>query len=157
MISRPQIISRKKQKYAAMKIQLTRDEIPKLLPPLIPELFNWLESKSIEPSGPPFFSYLKMDAEKMEVKVGIPVDCEIPEDKCVESGYFPEGKYAVINYTGNYGNLYFVNGELEKWAVKKSINFTGPRTEFYPSDPEAEPDPEKWKTIIINQIIEEKN
>ena len=157
MISKPKIISREKQNFVSIKIMLNREEIPKLLPPLIPELFNWLDSKNIEPSGPPFFSYVKLDGEKMEVRVGIPTDDLITTDNRVESGYFPEGKYVKLEYTGNYGDLYFVNGEFEKWAEKKGIKFTGPRTEFYPSDPEAEPDPEKQKTILINRISEENN
>ena len=152
MISEREIIYRKKQSYAAIKIHVTRDEIPKLLPPLISELFNWLEKNKVEPSGPPFFCYYKMEGEKMLVKVGTPVDSDIPRDDRVEDGFFPEGKYAVVNYKGNYSNLYTVNSEFEKWAAKKGIEFCGPRTEFYPAAPDADPD--KSETIIINQIAE---
>ncbi len=151
---RPQIEYRKQQPYAAIKTQLTREQIPVKLPPLIPELFNWLEKKNLEPSGAPFFSYLKTAGEEMTVKVGIPVDDDFSPDDRVERDVFPDGKYAVLIYTGNYRNLYKVNGEFEKWATQNNIEFRGPRTEFYPSDPNAEPDSEKWKTVIVNQIID---
>ena len=150
----PQIEYRKQQTYAAIKTKLKRDQIQTILPPLIPELFNWLEKKNLEPSGPPFFSYLKMEDEQMTVKVGIPVDDDFSPDDRVERDMFPDGKYAVLIYTGNYRNLYKVNDEFEKWAAQNNIEFRGPRTEFYPSDPDAEPDSKKWKTIIVNQIID---
>lgn len=148
----PKIEYLDEQQYAAIEIRLTRKEIPEMLPPLIPELFKWLEKKGIEPSGPPFFSYLTTENDRMIVNVGIPVSSDIPADNRVKKETFPAGKYAVANYKGNYKNLYTVHGAFENWAGEKGIKFTGPRIEFYPTDPTVETNPEMWVTIIMNQV-----
>lgn len=126
---------------------MKRNEIPEKLPPLIPELFNWLNLKKIKSAGAPFFRYLNMDVE-----VDIPVHLHISGDNRIQPGSFPEGRYVEVTYTGPYGNLPQVHSELEKWKEKNNVRVKGGGTEFYPTDPAVEPDPEKWQTIIISRI-----
>lgn len=51
---KPKIEFRKELKYAAIEGRLKREEIPEMLPPLIPEIFNWLEKENIKSAGPFF-------------------------------------------------------------------------------------------------------
>ena len=53
------IEQRSEQNYIAIKSKLKREEIPQLLPPLIPELFNWLTKRNIEPAGCSVFQLRK--------------------------------------------------------------------------------------------------
>jgi effector-binding domain-containing protein len=154
-ISEPRIEHRDEQHFVAIQMDLIREKIPELLPPLIPELFKWLEKNRVEPSGPPFFSYVKMEGKQMRVKVGILTDSNVSSDESVEVGSFPEGNYMVATYKGDYSNLYNVHSRLEEWRVKNGIRLSGPLTEFYPSDPAIETNPDKWITIITNQIMED--
>jgi effector-binding domain-containing protein len=155
MTLEPKIERRDEQHYVAIQTQLKRKEIPKLLPPLIPELFKWIEENDIQSAGCPFFSYSDTNDEYMQIDVGIPIDSGIVENERIHKGIFPEGKYAVVIYTGNYSNLYKVHENLVDWAEKNGIQFKGARTEFYPTDPVIEPDPKKWKTIIVNQVVDD--
>jgi effector-binding domain-containing protein len=125
-----------------------------VLPPLIPELFDWLDLKKMKPAGAPFFRYLNMEGVTMHVEVGIPVPSHITGDNRVRPGSFPEGEYVKVIYTGPYSNLPQVHSELEKWKDKNNIRVKGGGAEFYPTDPASEPNPEKWQTIIISQIDE---
>ena len=155
MVSEPKTEYRNEQYYVSIGKHVIQKKIPDQLPPLIPELFNWLKSKKLAPAGAPFFRYLNMDGDKMEVEVGIPVDSQVAGDSNVHPGSFPPGKYISVKYTGPYENLPRVHSELSKWKEKNNIKVKGGVTEFYPTDPVAEPDPEKWQTIIISRIDED--
>ena len=150
----PKIELRKELKYVAIESRLKREDIPEQLPPLIPEIFNWLEKENIKPSGPPFFSYLNMNDSRMLIKVGVQVDSTIPKNDRIKYDSFPAGKYAVVIYTGDYKNLYEVHSEFDKWAKENGIKLKGDRIELYPTDPQMERNPDKWKTIVMNQIYD---
>lgn len=150
----PKIENRDKQFYAAIRKKLKEKEIPEILPPLIPELFQWFEQKNIKPYGAPFFNYINMDNQSI-VEVGIPTSSSIKGDERVKAGLFPEGKYAVVKYMGPYNKLFEVHMAMEKWKDENHFKFIAPKVEFYPTDPVAEPNPEKWETIIINRIVED--
>ena len=151
---KPKIENRDRQHFLTIRKKLKREEIPILLPPLISELFNWFKQKKINPDGAPFFNYIKMDAGEMEIEVGIPTNSRIDGDDRVQAGSFPSGKYAVASYTGPYNKLFEVHTEIENWKDENHLKFKAPKVEFYPIDPVAEPDSEKWVTIIINKIDE---
>lgn len=155
MISETKIEYRNELHYAAIPTKVTMKEIPNLLPPLIPEVSMWLEKKNIKPAGPPFFKYLKM-ATELEVEVGFPVESPISGDQRIKPGVFPAGKYAVVSYFGHYNKLYEAHIELEKLSEKNKLKTKGGHTEFYPTDPALEPDPNKWETIIVSQLADEK-
>jgi effector-binding domain-containing protein len=153
-ISEPKLEHREEQHYVAIQMDVVREEIPELLPPLIPELFKWLQENKIKPAGPPFFSYLKMEGMQMQVKVGILTEANVTSDGRVKNGTFPAGIYMVVTYKGDYSYLYKVHNKLNEWRIKKGIKLAGPPTEFYPSDPAIETNPDKWITIITNRIAE---
>jgi len=152
MISEPKTEYRNELHYVAIRSRGKQNEIPQLLPPLIPGLFNWLKLNKISPSGAPFFRYLQMDGENMEVEVGIPVDKQINGFENIQPGSFPAGKYLEVTYTGPYSNLPLVHSELAEWKKKNNMKVKNGVTEFYPTDPDAEPDSRKWKTIIMTQV-----
>jgi effector-binding domain-containing protein len=154
MIIEPKIEHRNKQNYAAIKAEVKREEIPARLPPLIPKVLDWLENKNINPVGAPFFNYIRMDNELLEVEVGVLVDQSIVADERIIPGSFPEGNYAVVTYTGKYSNLFKVHLDLENWKEKNGIKFQLPKTEFYATDPALEPNPEKWVTVITAKIAD---
>ncbi len=153
MTIKPVIEQRDKQNYIAIKSKLKREEIPQLLPPLIPELFKWLSIKNIEPDGAPFFNYLKMDDE-LEIEVGIPTSSIVKGDERVKAGTFPKGEFAVAKHIGNYNKLFEFHVAIEKWKDENNLKFISPKVEFYPTDPVTEPNPKKWETIVINRIEE---
>lgn len=154
MISEPKTEYRDEQYYVAIKTKVRQKEIPEVLPPLILELFNWLKTKKLEPAGAPFFKYSEMYDDKMKVEVGVPVDLKVTGDKHIQPGIFPSGRYLEVTYTGPYSNLPMVHAELAKWRENHHIKIENSVTEFYPTDPAVEPDPEKWKTIIMSQLDE---
>lgn len=159
MTTSPIVDYREEQPYAAIRACVAGDDIPALLPPLVPEVIAWLSMNHITPAGPPFFRYLSMDADRrFLVDVGMPVQQAIAADGRIVAGAFPAGSYASVTHTGDFRHLREAHMLLEDWMDKAGLNdktespagsitWKG-RTEFYLSDPKLEPNPEVWRTEI---------
>jgi len=158
MTTEPKIEHRDSQPYVAIVRNVNMQEIPNVLPPLIPEIFAWIEKNKVEADGPPFFHYRKMDGGSMiESEVGVPVKKPVQGDEKVKAGAFSEGDYATVTYYGPYSNLRSIHQKLEEWISKNGYEHKvetenngvqrGSRIEFYPSPPD-ETDTNKLRTDI---------
>lgn len=159
MLTNPKIEFRNEQPFVAIFIDVAMKDIPSVLPPMIPEVIEWLTKNNIAPDRIMFFHYLSMtDNAKLHVAVGMTTQTLITGDERFQSGILPAGNYAMISNFGDYSNLYDAHYTLEKWLQKKSLDDTKSRsdstiewfgrTEFYISDPATEPNPEKWQTDV---------
>jgi Transcriptional regulator, effector-binding domain/component len=160
MITEPQIERRKKQNYVAIRMAVP---IPfdKYLQPAWDEVYDWLKSKDIKPSGPAIIRYLTTDMSKaLDIDVGFTVDKAVKGDDRITSDFLPAGRYATLLYTGPYKGKGIFNATvtLLEWAKenkitwntskKKGVEWWNGRTEFYFSDPATEKDPKKFKTEL---------
>ena len=152
MITEPRFEHRAALPYVAIIAEVTIPEIPGVLPLLIPEVFNWLQSKRFVPAGAPFFHYLQIKGKDTKVAVGFPVVNPIAGDDRVHAGSFPAGQSIVFRYQGPYNKLYEAHTNLEKWAQDHHVMLQGPHTEFYLTDPVLETNPEKWQTDIVRMV-----
>lgn len=158
-MNNPVVEIRSEQHYVAIKRQVRMHEIPIVLPPLIPALLQWAAENKVPQSGPVFFRYLSLRGEMMEVEVGIPVVEVTTTNDIYKPGVFPEGKYAVYTYQGDYAFMKEAHMYLENWTRENGFEENkfegseGPcwsgRTEFYITDPEETPDPADWITDIV--------
>jgi hypothetical protein len=81
MISEPKIERRKKQRYAAIRMAVP---IPfgKYLQPAGDEVYHWMKSKDIKPSGPAIIRYLTTDmSRELDIDVGFTVDKAVKATK----------------------------------------------------------------------------
>lgn len=160
MITEPKLERRKKQHYAAIRMAVP---IPfgKYLQPAWDEVYDWLQSKGIKPSGPAIIRYLTTDMSKeLDIDVGFTVDKAVKGDDRITTDFLPAGKYATLIYTGSYGGkgIFKATVALLEWAKenkikwnttkKKSVEWWNGRAEFYFSDPAVEKDPKKFKTEL---------
>lgn len=165
----PKLEYRDEQPYVAIRREVTMQEIGPTLPPLIGELFGWLESKGIEPAGPVFWRYLVIDMEaRLEIDVAIPVATTVIGEGDVISDVLPAGRYAVLLHTGPYDELMAVTAGLLAWAEKKGLVWDKwpagskgeawrARIETYFTDPAEEPDPAKWETELAFKLADEQS
>src|SRR5258707_14647055 len=67
MITEPKIEDRSKQHYVGIRTQVTVQEMGPVLPPLWGEVYGWLASKGLKPTGAPLWRYRVIDmAAKVE-------------------------------------------------------------------------------------------
>jgi effector-binding domain-containing protein len=160
MITKPTLEERREQPFVAIRTQVA---IPfgQVLGPLWDEVFGWLDSQGVAPSGAPFIRYLTTDmSKKLDIEVGVPTENVVAGNERISSGAFPAGKYATLIYSGPYeGNgLYNATAALLDWAkenhivwqqsLKDGTEWWEARLEWYITDPQLEPDPQKWQTEL---------
>ncbi|KAA0992163.1 GyrI-like domain-containing protein [Dyadobacter aurulentus] len=160
MLSEPKMERRSERPYLAIAKTVHMNDIPDVLPPLIPEVKQWMEGQGVKASGPDFFLYKSMNGQgELDCEAGFPVSEEIEGNGRVIGGSFPAGNYASIIYTGDFKDMMQAHVALENWISQQGLTEKkqitdgrtawGGRTEFYLVDPDFEPDPEKWQTEVV--------
>jgi effector-binding domain-containing protein len=159
MLSEPRIEQRPAHHYVAIPAQAPMTELSGVLDRLFPEIFGWVAEHGITPDGPPFIRYLVTDMDRsLEFEVGLPTAGPTDGDGRVQSGHLPAGRYVTALHTGPYDRLVDATAQLLAWADKNQVTWDTSRRgdqegwrarlEYYPTDPQEEPNPEKWDTIL---------
>lgn len=166
MITEPQLEQRNEQPYAAIRTQVTMQELGTgVIPRLHREVMIWLRAQGVAPAGAPFIRYLIIDmATKLDIEVGWPVASALTGTDRVHTGILPAGRYAALLYTGPYegDGLIKANGALVDWGAAQGLVWDswqdehgdafGARLETYITDPGEEPDPSKWETEVAIRL-----
>jgi effector-binding domain-containing protein len=156
-VTEPKIEHRDAQPYAAVRAQVTMREMGTVLPPLIGEVFGFLQRQGVAPAGPPFFRYLVVDMERqLDMEVGWPVAHAVSGEGRISAGVLPAGRYAVAVHTGHPDKLVGATAALLAWGEENSIAWQmsddgktwDARLESYLTDPAEEPDMNKWRTEL---------
>ena len=168
MITQPKIERRKKQHYVAIRMAVP---IPfgKYLQPAWDEVYNWMMSKEIQPSGPAIIRYLTTDmSRELDIDIGFTIDKAVKGDERITTAFLPAGKYATLTYTGPYKGkgifkatvalLEWAKDNKMKWDIsrKNGVEWWNGRAEFYFSDPTIEKDPTKFKTELAFLVADKK-
>jgi len=116
-------------------------------------VFAVLGQQGVEPAGAPFGLYAGMPADTVPVEAGVAVSREIePADDVVPSR-LPGGRVASAVHVGPYDTLEQTYAELERWIAEQGLtSLPGPMWETYLTDPQAEPDPARWRTRVFQPV-----
>ncbi|MBS3848470.1 GyrI-like domain-containing protein [Devosia sp. J2-20] len=147
------------QTYAYISFTVSMAEMAQPANEGFPALFSWLSANGITPTGAPFYKYNRIDmARTLEVEAGVPVDRAAAGDDTVKFSQLPAGHYVWTTHTGPYDDLYDATAMLIGWAKERGIEWDSAtqsdghhfacRLEIYETDPEQEPDPDKWVTTL---------
>jgi effector-binding domain-containing protein len=158
--SQPQIEYRTAQPYVALPVTTTMHELPGEVDRGFPELFRWLGSRGVTPTGAPFIRYLQLDMpNEMKIELAAPVAADPPPDGNVRIGVLPAGRYVTLMHVGPYDGLIDANGALQRWANEQGIAWRmvnsstwAGRVERYLTDPSEHPDPSTWQTELAYLI-----
>jgi hypothetical protein len=101
----------------------------------------------VEVAGPPFARYLAFEPV-IVAEIGCPVWRPAPHVGRVFPGQLPGGRVATILHVGPYDTLAATYDVLQRWLTDAGATPSGPMWEVYWTDPEAEPDPATWRTMI---------
>jgi effector-binding domain-containing protein len=163
MLSEPEIVERGEQPYAG--VGTAARDIGAAFPRLLAELAAGLERLGVTPTGPPFVRYVVIDMEAdLQIELGMVVAESIPDGEGLIAGVIPAGRYASVIHTGHYDGLVDANAALQIWAEREGLRWAvletpvgdrwDARLEIYLTDPQAEPDPARWRTEITYLLAE---
>ncbi len=100
------------------------------------------------PAGPPFGLYRGMPTSVVDVEVGFPVASPVEPTGDVVPSTLPGGRAVEAVHVGPYDTMVETYGQVEQWMIGQRL-VPGPLVwETYLSDPEREPDPATWRTVI---------
>jgi effector-binding domain-containing protein len=161
----PMIVERSAQPYVAIKALVTMDTLGTIVPPLNQEVFAWLEGRGVPPAGPPFWKYNVIDMEHgLELEAGVNVTSFTSGDGRVLAGVLPAGRYVTLHHVGHPATLMEATARLLDWAVAKRLTWDvspsadgerwGCRLELYLTDPQVEPDMNKWETDLVFRLAD---
>ena len=165
MALKPELVSRELQPYASITNEVPMGSLGEQLPPQIGEVFGWLAARGIQPAGPPFWKYNRIDMDgELEVEVGVPTAEQISGDERVQGHMLPGGRYVLAEHVGHPDSLVDATGELLKWAQSEGLRWDmsessggelwAARVEEYLSDPISQPDMNKWQTNLIFKLAD---
>ncbi len=115
------------------------------------ELMRELSEAHVHPAGAPFAMYPEMEPDAsgmMRVLAGVPVAAPIPERGRIRSGEVPSGLTATITHIGSYDQLPDAYVELMAGVEREGYAPAGPIWEEYLTDPNEQPDPSTWRTLV---------
>jgi effector-binding domain-containing protein len=158
-MTEPRLETRTAHAYVAIPAHAAMAQLPQVIPQLFGEIFAWVGQHQAPQDGPPFVRYLVTDMEReLEIEVGIPVATAAQGDGRVVAGTLPAGQYLTAIHTGPYDRLTEATGNFLDWAKQHGIvwqtsrrgadDVWAARLEYYPTDPQEEPDTNKWETEL---------
>lgn len=166
MITGPKLENRTEQPYAAIRTQVTMQELGTgVIPRLHREVIEWLGKQGLSPVGAPFIRYLVINmADKLDIELGWPTAQVLASDSHVSTGALPAGHYASLIYTGDYSGLMNANAVLLDWGKEKGLKWDSwtsdngdefrARFETYLTDPGEELNPDKWETEVAIRLAD---
>jgi effector-binding domain-containing protein len=159
MSREPTLEQRPEQPYVAIPATVSMDTLGPAISALIGEVFGWLHERAVEPAGPPFVRYLTIDMpSRLDIEIGVPIAHPHPGDARVSTGSLPAGRYATLLHIGPYPDLVEATERLLTWGASNGVGWAttnepdgerwGARLEFYLTDPQEEPDPQRYETEL---------
>ncbi len=103
-------------------------------------------------AGPPFAQYFNIDATAVDVQVVFPTARPLDGSGRIEPVSLPGGSAAQVEYLGPYEEMVPAYDAINAWLATTGRRASGPPREIYFTSPKEEPDPAKWRTVIVQPI-----
>lgn len=163
MLTGPELVERVPVFYAFIAFSVPMKKIPAVAPDGFARLFDLLDEAGVEPAGPAFMNYRRIDmTNSVDFEIGVAVGELKDQASGLNFGVLPGGAYGRLLWTGPYDKLVDANSALTDWALKRGIKWDARpvpggeafacRLEIYEAGPMDHPDPQKWRTEIAIKI-----
>lgn len=137
------------QPIVSIRTQCHAAEIGAILGEILPEIFRYLRSHDVWPSGPPFTRYHGFSETQVDIEGGMPVSERVPGTGRIAAGELPGGTAVTTVHMGPYEKLPEAHDALHVWMRDHQKESAGAQWEYYWTDPGREPDPSKRKTELV--------
>jgi len=102
-------------------------------------------------AGPPFARYRPLDEEfgEFDIEAGFPIDRPAEGEGGVVASTLPGGQVAMVTHIGPYDQMRPGYEAIMRWLEEHDGHPEGAAWEVYYSDPVEQPDPNTWRTDIV--------
>jgi effector-binding domain-containing protein len=156
IIRPPRVEQRSEKTYLGIRVVTPFRGMLRVRDELLAELYAWLASRNIEPTGPFFLRLHVIDMEgPMDLEVGVVTKTAPQGDDRVRPGVLAAGRYATLTYVDHAMRA---NNALIEWAGDNGVAFArreepsgdafACRYEAYITDPRTEPRKTKWEVEL---------
>jgi effector-binding domain-containing protein len=137
---------------AVVRATVTAADLPGLFARALQAVLVAMEAQGTLPAGEPFAYYHSHPDGPVDVEVGFPILGTFVAAGEVVPGDLPGGRVVTGLHVGPYEELARTLTELRGWATSLGFKATRDLWQVYLTDPEREPDPERWRTQLFLRV-----
>ena len=153
MIDTPQIVETEEVTAAVLRMTVPRSEIKLVMGNGMKELVQTVGDQAVVMSGAVFTHHFKMEPDRFDCEIGVPVKSMVKPMGRVRPGSLPAARVARTVYHGGYEGLGAAWGEFEAWIKAEGLTAAPDLWEVYVSGPESSPDPSRWRTELNRPLV----
>ena len=153
MIDTPQITQTAAQQIAIIHIHIPRDQIRTVMGPGIRELMETLSAQCVTPAGPWFTHHLKMNPDKFDFDICVPVMTPVDPAGRVQSSHLPAATVARTVFHGGYEGLPAAWSEFNEWIAAQGLTAAPDLWECYIAGSDSSPNPATWRTELNRPLV----
>ncbi|KKB09647.1 GyrI-like domain-containing protein [Devosia chinhatensis] len=163
MMTLPEITNRAEQAYVYVAFTVTMQDMQRPAQEGFPQIFAYIARNGLVPVGAAFYNYRRINmSDTLDVEAGIAVEHAGAGDGAVRVGTLPGGRFLGVTWHGHPDALETVTGLLIGWSRLTQQPFDehtegdddhfACRLEIYETDPDKEPDMNKWVTRLAFKL-----
>jgi effector-binding domain-containing protein len=145
----PEIVELVPQDAVAVRGDVAFAELPEFFGRAFAESAAAAAACGVTIIGPPFGFYPEMPTMTVAVEAGFPVSGPIEPRGNAHPLVLPGGRAVQAMHIGPYDTMVQTYAALQSWMAERGLHPAVGMWESYLSDPQAEPDPAHWRTLII--------
>ena len=118
-------------------------------------IVQYVNSAGLEVSAPPFAIYHHWPQDgvgEADVEAAIPISAPDNGTTAIRGSQFNGGSIVVAHFYGPYEKSEHAHTALSTWAEENAKELVGAPWEIYVTDPQLEPDPALWLTLICYRV-----
>lgn len=138
---------------AAIRLTVSRDQIQEVMCPAITEVIDAVVAQGIGPAGPLYTHHFRVDPDRFDFEVAVPVSGPLqPVGRVVSTETPAADRVARVIYTGPYEGLEAAWGDF-MGLIGEAGHQPGPNAwESYLTDPATTPNPADHRTELNRPI-----
>lgn len=139
------------QHIASVRVTAPHADMQKTLAVILPEALRHVMSAGVRMEGQPLVRYHNF-GDVLDVEGAIPVVEAVEEGGRVKAETLPAGPALVTWHVGPYDQLGDTHTRVLEHMAAEGLESSSAPWEQYWTDPGMEPDPSKWRTLVVYPV-----
>ena len=143
------------REVASMRVQVTPDQFGSTLMRTVRRLQAQLVGLGVQPAGPPFARYHRMDPSAIDLEIGFPVSAKVTDGAELKASMLPGGLVATVVHEGSMEGLPATYARLEAMIRDEGHQIAGGQWEVFWTLIDPTVDPREGLTQIVVPVREQ--